>query len=225
MELKALLFDMDGTLVDNMHCHDQAWVKLFADEGVQIDLSTFFSKTAGMKNPPILRMFLGEDLSDEECERLAVKKESIYRDLYADERAPHAGLPFLLDACDQAGILLGVATSAPTVNIDFILDGLDLRRRFQAVTGAADIERGKPEPDIYLKSAEKLGVLPQECLVFEDAPMGVESARRAGMPCICLSTSLSDDECRAIPGVHAVSFDFTPWSLDSLRSLHQGAVK
>lgn len=225
MDLKALLFDMDGTLVDNMHCHDQAWVKLFAEEGVEIDLSTFFSKTAGMKNPPILRMFLGEDLSDEECERLAVKKELLYRELYADQRTPHAGLMELLDACDAEGIKLGVATSAPNVNIDFILDGLDLRKRFQAVTGAADIENGKPAPDIYLKSAEKLGLDPKECLVFEDAPMGVESARRAGMPCICLSTSLTEEQCRAIPGVNAVSFDFTPWSLDALRELFREAVK
>ena len=90
----------------------------------------------------------------------------------------------------DAGVKLAVATSAPPANIVFTLDELDLRRHFDAVVGAADVARGKPHPDVFLKAAEKLGVAPQDCIVFEDAPMGVEAARRAGMKAVVITTTL-----------------------------------
>jgi beta-phosphoglucomutase len=101
----------------------------------------------------------------------------------------------------EDGVKLAVATSAPPANIVFTLDELDLRRHFDAVVGAADVARGKPHPDVFLKAAEKLGVAPADCIVFEDAPMGVEAARRAGMKTIVITTTLPAEAFREFDNV------------------------
>jgi beta-phosphoglucomutase len=98
-------------------------------------------------------------------------------------------------------VKLAVATSAPPANIVFTLDDLDLRRHFDTVVGAADVARGKPHPDVFLKAAEKLGVDPRACIVFEDAPMGVEAARRAGMKAVVITTTLPADAFREFDNV------------------------
>lgn len=217
--LKAVIFDMDGTLVDNMRFHDEAWFELLSAQGATFNRETFFSQTAGMKNPPILRMFLGNDLRDEDCERMSQEKEAHYRRLYKPNLAPIGGLEQLFTDAAAGGIALGVATSAPVENIDFVMDGLEIRHKFGAIVGAADIKNGKPAPDIYLKAAELLGVEPEECLVVEDAPLGVESAFRAGCPCLVLTTSLSYPESMALPGVVAAAADLTAFPLSEMQKL------
>jgi beta-phosphoglucomutase family hydrolase len=217
--LKAVIFDMDGTLVDNMRFHDEAWFELLSAQGASFNRDTFFSQTAGMKNPPILRIFLGDDLSDEDCERLSQEKESHYRRLYKPNLAPIGGLEQLFADAAEAGIALGVATSAPVENIDFVMDGLEIRHKFGAIVGAADIKNGKPAPDIYLKAAELLGAKPEECLVVEDAPLGVESAFRAGCPCLVLTTSLTYPESMALPGVVAAATDLAAFPLSEMQKL------
>lgn len=213
MKLKALLFDMDGTIIDNMRFHDQAWFALLRAHGADFDESTFFRQTAGMKNPDILRMFLGSQLTDEECAQLSVEKESHYRSLYGPSLSLMPGLDELMKECDAAGVKLGVATSAPPENIDFVLDGLDLRRRFGAVVGGDEVANGKPAPDIYLKTADKLGAAPGECVVFEDAPIGIESGHRAAMPVFVVCRSLTHAQAMSLPGVVSAEQDFFAWPL------------
>lgn len=217
--LKAVIFDMDGTLIDNMRFHDEAWFELLEGKGAQFDRATFFSRTAGMKNPPILRMMLGDHLTDEECEILSQEKEAHYRRLYREHMAPIGGLSHFFEEAGKEGIKLGVATSAPVENIDFIMDGLKMRDKFGVIVGAADIEHSKPAPDIYLKSAAKLGVKPEECLVVEDAPIGIESAHRAGCPCLVLTTSLTNAEAMALPGVVAAAADLEAFPLSAMKRL------
>lgn len=206
-------------MIDNMRFHDEAWFELLDGKGAQFDRSTFFARTAGMKNPPILRMMLGGHLTDEECEILSQEKEAHYRRLYKEHMAPIGGLPLFFDQALSEGIRLGVATSAPVENIDFIMDGLGMREKFEVIVGAADIEHSKPAPDIYLKSAAKLGVKPEECLVVEDAPIGIESACRAGCPCLVLTTSLTAEEALALPGVVAAAPDLEAFPLASMKRL------
>lgn len=189
---QALLFDMDGTMFDNMAFHGQSWLRFFAQRNIALDEAQFFSSTAGRQNHEIFRSYLQADLDDAQCAQMAEEKEQLYRTLYADQRVPMPGLLALLAQARKLGIGLAVGTAAPPENIYFLLDELGdlaLRQQFDHVVGAADVKRGKPEPDIFLLAAERCGASPADCIVFEDAPLGVEAARRAGMRCIALTTT------------------------------------
>lgn len=196
----AFVFDMDGTLVDNMKYHTEAWQRLLAEHGVEMDANEFLIRTAGMINRQIMPM-LFPGIPEDEGEALGEKKEKLYRELFLEHRAPVAGTEEFLSESKRLGIKLAVATAAPTGNVEFILDGLDLRRYFDAVTTAADIKNGKPDPEIFLRSAEKLGIEPRHCLVFEDALGGLEAARRAGMSSIGITTVNAAEELLKIQSV------------------------
>lgn len=200
---------MDGTLVDNMSYHSKAWLELFDSLGIHLEADEFLRSTAGKTNPEILREIIGKHLSEQEIRELSDRKEAYYRKLYHPNlKAANGLLPFLLQAKDL-GIPMAVATAAGKENIDFILSGLDIESFFKAVVGAEDIEKGKPDPEIFLKSAQKLHVDPQACIVFEDSPNGVEAARRAGMKAILVTTSHQPEELENQPALTLVVSDFT----------------
>jgi len=186
----AFIFDMDGTIVDNMAFHTESWLAFFAERGKTYDADTFFRETAGAQGREILRERLGADIPDDEIAVLAQEKDVLYRDMYRPHQRAIDGFENFVTRARADGVKLAVATSAPPANIVFTLDELDLRRHFDAVVGAADVARGKPHPDVFLKAAEKLGANPADCIVFEDAPMGVEAARRAGMRAVVITTTL-----------------------------------
>jgi beta-phosphoglucomutase family hydrolase len=183
----AFIFDMDGTLVDNMHVHTEAWGKLLAENGLEFNAHDFLVKTAGKTNREILPTVFG-DISEEKITELAHRKESLYREMFLPHRKPIAGLVGFLTESKQLGIKTAVATASAKPNVEFILDGLDLRKFFDAVTTAEEVKNGKPNPDIFLKSAEKVGVIPRNCIVFEDAIGGFEAAHRANMKSIGIAT-------------------------------------
>ncbi len=183
----GFIFDMDGTLVDNMHVHVDAWQKLLEENGVEMDRHKFLVATAGKTNREIMPTVFGE-ISDERIDELASRKESLYREAYLPIRRPVDGLVEFLTAAKSLGIKMAVATASANPNMEFILDGLDLRRFFDAVTTASDVKRGKPDPAMFLVSAEKLGVEPERCIVFEDSFGGFEAACRAGMVSIGIAT-------------------------------------
>lgn len=186
-ETRAFIFDMDGTLVDNMRFHTKAWGKMLAENGVEMDAHDFLVKTAGKTNREILPTVFG-DISDKRVEELGKRKETLYREYFLPHRKTVDGVVEFLEAARNFGVKMAVATAAPIGNVEFILDGLDLRKYFQAVVTAADVSRGKPDPEIFLKSAEKLNVEPKNCLVFEDAIGGFEAAHRAGMKSVGIAT-------------------------------------
>jgi len=213
---RAFVFDMDGTIVDNMDFHTRSWITFFERRGKAIDADEFFRTTAGRQGKEIIRSEMGEDLSDEEVAVLNHEKESVYREIYAPNRKTVAGFDALIERAQAEGINLAVATAAPPANIEFTLDGLDLRRHFGLVVGAADVARGKPHPDVFLKAAESCGVAPADCIVFEDAPLGVEAARRAGMRCVVLTTTLPVEAFTAFDNVIAIVRDFTELKAERL---------
>jgi len=201
MTRPAFVFDMDGTIVDNMAFHMESWLAFFARRGKTYDPDAFFRETAGAQVREILRERLDADIPDDEIAVLAQEKEALYREMYAPHRRAIRGFEDFVTRARADGVKLAVATSAPPANIVFTLDELDLRRHFDAVVGAADVARGKPHPDVFLKAAEKLGVAPADCIVFEDAPMGVEAARRAGMKTVVITTTLPADAFREFDNV------------------------
>lgn len=205
---RAFIFDMDGTLVDNMRFHTEAWGKMLAENGVQMNAHDFLVKTAGKTNREILPTVFGE-ISDERINELGSRKESLYQELFLPERRPIEGAVRFLEESQRLGIKMAVATAAPVVNMEFILDGLDLRKFFDAVTTADEITHGKPNPEIFLKSAEKLGVRPQNCLVFEDAVGGFEAAHRAGMQSIGIATVNSVEDILKLESVVEAHHDFS----------------
>jgi beta-phosphoglucomutase len=184
-----------------MAFHTDSWIAFFARRGKTYDPDAFFRETAGAQAREIMRERLGADLPDDEIAVLAQEKEVLYRELYGPHRSAIQGFEDFVTRARADGVKLAVATSAPPANIVFTLDGLNLRRHFDAVVGAADVARGKPHPDVFLKAAEKLGVAPADCIVFEDAPMGVEAARRAGMKTVVITTTLPADAFREFDNV------------------------
>jgi beta-phosphoglucomutase family hydrolase len=187
---RAFLFDMDGTIVDNMAYHTASWVQFFERRGRTIDGADFFRRTAGRHSREILRDWLRHDLSDAECEACSLEKDEIYRALYAPHLRTIAGFARFIARAQVNGVALAVGTAGPEGNIRFTLDGLGLRGHFDAVVGAADVRRGKPAPDVFELAAKRCGARAEDCIVFEDAPLGVEAARRAGMRCVVLTTTL-----------------------------------
>ncbi|MES2127866.1 MAG: HAD family phosphatase [Pseudomonadota bacterium] len=216
MTPRAFIFDMDGTIVDNMAFHTKSWLAFFERRGQLLDADEFFRVTAGRQGKEIMRSYLGEHLQDADIAVLDDEKESLYRELYAPHRKTVSGFDDLVAQAKLRGVALAVATAAPNANITFTLDGLDLRRHFNAVVGAADVARGKPNPDVFLKAAERCGVAPEHCIVFEDAPLGVEAARRAGMRAVVLTTTLPADAFAAFDNVIHIASDFSELTIDEL---------
>ncbi|NHZ32540.1 HAD family hydrolase [Massilia rubra] len=215
---RAFIFDMDGTIVDNMSFHTDSWIAFFQRRGKDIDADEFFRTTAGRQGKEIIRAQMGEHLDDDEVRVLNDEKEVVYRELYEPHRKTVTGFDQLIALAKEHDVALAVATAAPNANITFTLDGLDLRRHFDTVVGAADVARGKPHPDVFLLAAERCGVAPEHCIVFEDAPLGVEAARRAGMRAVVLTTTLPADAFAEFDNVIHVASDFSDLTIDELFS-------
>ena len=197
---RAFIFDMDGTLVDNMRFHTEAWRILIEENGCEFNERKFLVETAGQTNREIIPSVFGA-MSNERFSELALRKEELYREAYFPHRKPVDGLVEFLDASRMLGIKMAVSTAASPANMAFILDGLDLRKYFGAITTAADVKRGKPDPEIFLLSAANVGVEPGNSIVFEDAFFGFEAAKRAGMKAIGITTVNSYDEIMQAEGV------------------------
>jgi beta-phosphoglucomutase family hydrolase len=189
---KAYIFDMDGTIADSMPFHNDAWAALVKHLGLtQVIDDEFFAWSAGRTNVEIFPRLLGRVASAQEMEQLAHQKEALYRKESAASMLPIPGFEAFVQLLQARGVPMAVGTAAPPDNIVHILDRFKLRQYFAAIVGAADISKGKPDPEVFLKGAALLGVNPADCIVFEDAPLGIEAAYRAGMRCVVVTTALT----------------------------------
>ena len=211
--IQALIFDMDGTIVDNMQVHTAVWLELLAEFGINMTQLQFQAATAGNTNGELLRKLIDPQMSEARVAEIAHEKETRYRERFRPYLQPLAGLEPLLQEAQQANVTLAVATAANGPNIEYVLDGLDLRRYFATVVGADDVKRGKPEPDLFLLVAERLGLSPERCLVFEDSLAGLEAAHRAGMHSVAITTSHPAEEMMIHPTVRQAIPDFTHFQL------------
>jgi len=209
----AIIFDMDGTMVDNMALHNQTWLDYLTEAGVQPDAQTFNDRTAGKTTPEIIRLYLGQHLSEAEIRNHSAEKELRYREKFSLGAKPIPGLKDLLHAARGRGIKLGVATSAPPENVRVVLESLGLVDFFDAVVNGEEIEKGKPDPEIFLTAAERLQTPPARCMVFEDSHLGIEAALRAKMRVILVTTGIPAELALEIAGVSKVIADFHQVSL------------
>lgn len=204
----AAVFDLDGTLVDNMRFHGEAWRAFCARHRIAATLAQFERQFAGKKNEEILPVLFGRALTAEETVRLAEEKEEDYRRAYRPHLSLLNGAEPLLRLLREHGLRSAIATAAPPANRDLVLDGLGLRGRFDAVVGAEQVARGKPFPDLFLAAAEAVSVAPARCMAFEDAVNGIRSAKAAGMVAVGVTT-LTPGEALREAGADYVIKDFT----------------
>jgi beta-phosphoglucomutase len=187
----AVLWDMDGTLVDSEEFHWLSWRDTMAAEGVPISHDQFVV-TFGQRNDSILPRWLGVDATPDRIQRVGDAKEELYRRLVHESGlAPLPGAAEWVRRLQQENWRQAVASSAPRANLDVVLEVIGLRDYFQAIVSAEDVTAGKPDPQVFLTAASRLGVPPSQCVVVEDAAAGVEAARRAGMRSIGVSRKAS----------------------------------
>jgi HAD superfamily hydrolase (TIGR01509 family) len=200
---------MDGTILDNMAFHTEAWMQTIADLGLPAREPVEWERqTSGVPNAEIFRGLLALDLDPAGIEQWVLHKERLYREAAVGSVAELAGFSTFLAAARSHGMALGLATGAGPQNIEFNLAALGLLDAFDAVVGAVDVVRGKPDPSIFLISADRLGVLSNEVVVFEDAPMGIEAARAAGMDVVGVTTMLSLTTLACYDNVRRVIDDY-----------------
>ncbi len=176
----AVLWDVDGTLVDTAELHFQAWVALAAELGKPFTRADF-TATFGWRNPEIIPKLFGSEWTDAEIAELGDRKEDLYRAQAEKGVALLPGVSALLEAVGAAGALQAIGSSAPRRNIELILRLTGTAPHFAAVVAMEDTPRGKPDPAVFLLGARMLGVPAERCIVLEDAPAGVQAARAGGM--------------------------------------------
>ena len=210
MEKEAFLFDLNGTMIDDMEYHVTAWSSLLNEDlGAGLKYEEVKKQMYG-KNSEVLARIFGEGrFTWEEMEVLSIEKEKRYQLAYKPHLALIKGLHSFINKARAKHIEMAIGSAAIPFNIDFVLDNLDLRDYFSVIVSAEEVNISKPHPETYLKAAELLEIPPRNCLVFEDAPKGVEAAQRAGMDCMVLTTMHQEDEFSQYGNIVLFTKDYT----------------
>jgi len=188
----ALLFDMDGVLIQSTGIHTRAWEEYLARHG--IPSAGVMEKMLGKRNDEIVRVLWGPTITEDEVFRHGADKERLYRELMAPVFDQHI-VPGVKEFIRQAwrhGVPCALATNAEPENVDFVLSRTGLRECFQAIVDGHQVHRPKPDPEVYLTAAQRLGVEPCNCVIFEDSPGGLAAARAAGGRVVAVLTALKE---------------------------------
>ncbi|WP_316825013.1 HAD family phosphatase [Pedobacter miscanthi] len=214
---KAFLFDLNGTMIDDMEYHTLAWYAIMTEDlGAKLDYETVKQEMYGKNHEVLTRVFGIDRFTAEEIERLSIDKEKRYQQGYMPHLALIDGLDLFLARSKKANIKMAIGSAAIPFNIDFVVDGLKIRHYMDAIVSADDVVASKPDPETFLKAAAALSVTTANCIVFEDAPKGVESALNAGMPCIVLTTTHTIEEFEVYPNILGYIKDYHDTKLNTL---------
>jgi beta-phosphoglucomutase len=218
---KAFLFDLNGTMIDDMQFHLKAWYHILNDDlGANLSWEETKSHMYGKNSELLIRIFGKDRFTQKEMDRLSVEKEKRYQQEYKPYLQLIPGLHQFLEKAHAMGIPMAIGSAAIMFNIDFVLDNLKIRHYFKAIVSADDVHTSKPHPETYLKAASQLGIDPGNCLVFEDAPKGVEAAQNAGMPSVVLTLMHEKEEFAKYNNVIQYIKDYNQLSpADLLRSM------
>ena len=193
MPTLGVIFDMDGVLVDSYQAHYESWKQAFGEISVTYTEAAF-AADFGRTSRDIVRRRLGDSLDDQRVAELDRRKESLYRDLLREDFPAMDGAKELIDALAQDGFRLAIGSSGPPENVALAMENLGGAERFDAVVTGSDVTHGKPDPQVFLIAAERLGLAPGCCAVVEDAVHGVTAAKRAGMTAIALTGTVRREE-------------------------------
>ncbi|WP_218508386.1 HAD family phosphatase [Variovorax sp. dw_308] len=203
MKVEALIFDMDGTMIDSMPWHAKSWVVFARNHKLDIDVSDLLARTTGRTGVECMRVLFDDRvLSDAECEALVHEKETIYRDLFHDNFTEVAGFTAFAKAAVARGLKIAVGTAGDKHNIEFAMSRLKMDPLPLAIVGGDEGLTGKPTPAIFLEAARRIGADPARCIVFEDAPFGIEAARRGGMRAVAVCSTHTAQE---LSGPHVMA--------------------
>ena len=220
----AIIFDMDGVLVDSSPFHLRKWTGLLQAHGISIDAQGLRKIVLGPANDAIFRRFLGADLTREQQSELSEELDATFR----REIGPHPpaipGVRRFIEECHAQGIVMAVASAAIASNVRFLIAALGLGYYFREVLAVDATSHPKPHPEIYLKTAERLGVDPTACAVFEDSFVGIEAAKRAGMKCVAIASTFSAEDLRRQTHADLIVPSFEAVSLPTVRQLFNGAA-
>jgi HAD superfamily hydrolase (TIGR01509 family) len=213
---QGVIWDMDGVLVDTAELHFLSWNLALSEVGIDFGRARF-NQYFGMSNPDTLGALLGRPAAEAEIRQIAGRKEALFAEYVKSGASPIPGAIERLKDWHAQGIRQALATSAPQMNIDRLLGPLGILTYFQAIASAGD-GPSKPEPAVFLRAAEALGLPPERCVVLEDAPVGIEAARRAGMKCIALTTTRPATELGQADIIVSGFEELPPGILDQLIS-------
>jgi beta-phosphoglucomutase family hydrolase len=219
----AVIFDMDGVLVDTNPFHIQKWEALLAEHGIAFDRKVLPKQVLGPGNDLTLRHFFGERITADDRQRLSEELEARFRRAFAPHATPFPGVAKLISECHDHGVLVALASAAMSKNVTFILDALKLRPYFQVIMTSDEISQSKPHPEIFAKTAHKLGLPPADCAVIEDSFVGIEAAKRAGMKCVAIASTFPASELRAHTQADLVIQTLEALNLQLLRELFSRA--
>ena len=214
---KAFIFDLNGTMINDMNFHAVAWHGVLTEDlGSTISFEDVKKEMYGKNEELLARIFGAGYFNEEQLLKISMDKENRYQSAFLPHLQLIDGLHQFLQKGANAGISMAIGSAAIPFNIDFVLDGLKIRSYFDAIVSAHDVKTSKPHPETFLKCATILNVKPTDCLVFEDAPKGVEAAFNAGMNCIVLSTAHPAEDFINYPNVLKVVKDYNDPYFDTL---------
>nr|WP_256439387.1 HAD family phosphatase [Pedobacter sp. SYSU D00823] len=200
--MKAFLFDLNGTMIDDMDYHTDAWHEILNNDlGANLSREQVKKEMYGKNHELLVRVFGDEKFTEEEKDKISFEKERRYQSRFKPHLKLINGLAEFLKKAHDRGIKMAIGSAAITSNVDFVLDGVNIREYFPVVISADNVSVSKPDPETFLKGAEQLGINPEDCIVFEDNPNGVEAARRAGMKCVVLTTMHEEYEFTGLDNI------------------------
>lgn len=215
----AVLFDMDGVLVDSNPFHLQKWADLLIAHNIPFDPAQLPEQILGHRNDHAFRFFFGPSLSAAETARLSDELEQNFRRAFAPHAKTPAGLEALIQACHEASLPMAVVSSAELANVEFIVDALNLRPFFQFLMNGMEATHPKPHPEIYQKAAARIGLPPARCVAFEDSFVGIQAVKDAGMKCVAIGSTFPMQDLRERTGADWVAKSFEEVNLPLLKGL------
>ena len=214
----AVIFDMDGVICDTNPYHSLAWKTFLEKYGIASSEAEFIAHMYGKSNSYILAYFFKRAFIGEEFDQMEFEKEALFREIYEPHVKPIAGLLAFIEDLKANGVPTGIATSAPYLNMELILSKLPLRSQMESLLASENVSKHKPNPEVYLKSAANLGILPQNCVVFEDSFSGVTAGKAAGAKVVGVLSTYKAEE---LPICDSYIVDYQGFTFEKIKNLFE----
>jgi len=209
---KALIFDMDGTMINNMMVHHRAWQQKLSELGLDLTIDEVMRDIYGVNEEIVKRLF-GDRFSEKKMKNIAWDKEAAYRKLYAEDIKLVPGLAAFLNDAKALGVPMGIGTAAPGENLEFTVESLKLKDYFSVFVHAGDVKKGKPDPEVFTKVAKRLNVNIEDSIIFEDSPTGAKAAENGNAKSFIFTTTHQKSDFDDISAIGGFLADFSSFKI------------